>query len=247
MRNLLILLLLAAVTTFAAAKDLPVFIKVCKKNDPNVEACIQDSVENLKPFLMRGLPEYNIPSLEPLLLKELVATEGTGGIRITARNVRAYGASDFSITRLKVDLEEQKFAVDIALPHLHMEGNYEIDGRVLLLPIRGSGPMSGNFSECTGAVRFRGVVEKNEADEDHLKISEFRLKISIGRGRLHLDNLFGGERVLGDVINSAINSNFDTFIRELQPLVENVLSDAFLEIANSIVGQFTYQQLFPEK
>lgn len=59
-----------------------------------------DSVEYLRPYLVKGVPEYNIPSLEPLLLKELVAAEGTG-IRISARDVHAYGASDFTVRRLK--------------------------------------------------------------------------------------------------------------------------------------------------
>ena len=55
-----------------------------------------DSVEHLRPSLVKGVPEYHIPTLEPLLLKELVAAE-TGGIKITARNVHAYGASDFIV------------------------------------------------------------------------------------------------------------------------------------------------------
>ena len=50
---------------------------------------------------MTGVPEYNIPSLEPLLLKELVAAEGTGGLRVTCRDINAYGASDFVIEKLR--------------------------------------------------------------------------------------------------------------------------------------------------
>ena len=65
-----------------------------------MESCVAESVEALKPYLMQGVPEYNIPSLEPLLLKELVAAQGTG-IRITAKNVHAFGASNFHVKKLK--------------------------------------------------------------------------------------------------------------------------------------------------
>lgn len=237
--------LLAVTVNLARSVELPEFIHVCKRNDPNFEGCVTESVEYLKPFLQKGVPEYNIPSLEPLLLKELVAAEGAG-LRITAKDVEAFGASDFAITKLKVDLDQLLFNIDVALPHLHIQGKYEVDGKVLLLPIRGSGDMTGNFTECTGSVRVHAVMEKQSNGEDHVAIDEFKMKITVGAGTLHLDNLFGGEKVLGDVINSAINSNFNAFLRELQPLIEKALSDAFREIANSIVNQFTSEQLFPE-
>lgn len=74
---------------------------VCHKNDPEIDTCIMKSVEALKPKLKTGVPEYNIPSLEPLILKQLVAAEGTGGIRITANNVKAYGASNFIVQKIR--------------------------------------------------------------------------------------------------------------------------------------------------
>lgn len=34
-------------------------------------------------------------------------------------------------------------------PKLEVEGTYEVNGQVLLLPIRGTGPFKGNFSKFT--------------------------------------------------------------------------------------------------
>lgn len=74
---------------------------VCSRNDPNIDSCIKESVEHLKPYLVKGVPEFNIPSLEPLILDEVVATEGTAGIKLTARDVHAYGASNFIVLKIK--------------------------------------------------------------------------------------------------------------------------------------------------
>lgn len=139
-----------------------------------------------------------------------------------------------------------RFALDILLPHLYIEGQYEIDGRVLLLPIRGSGPMTGNFTDAIGSVKIQAGLYKDAKGEDHLHLTEFRMRINIRKGSLKLDNLFGGDPTLGTVVNNAINSNFDSFIKELQPLIEKALSSAFMDIGNSIVRPFTYDQLFPE-
>ncbi|XP_015173973.1 PREDICTED: circadian clock-controlled protein-like [Polistes dominula] len=238
------LILFSMIFDVGQSKDIPDFIHVCKRNDPNIVPCVTESVESLKPYLQKGVPEYNIPSLEPLLLKNLIATE-RAGLRISAKDVEAYGASDFTITDLKTNFDKLEFDLKIKLPHLHIKGNYDINGRVLLLPIQGSGPMNGNFTQCTGSVKVRAGSTEEPNGDHRLFIEDFQMKITVGKGTLNLDNLFGGEKVLGDVINNAINSNFDAFLGEMQPLIEKALSDAFREIANGIISNFTYEQLFP--
>jgi hypothetical protein len=86
---------------------------------------------------------------------------------------------------------------------------------------------------------------KNENGVEKLRITDFQLKITVGHGTLKLDNLFDGQQALGDVINSAINNNFDVFLREILPYIEKALSDAFSNITSSIVQQFSFAQLFP--
>lgn len=77
------------------------FIQVCKKSDPN--ACIFNSVNRLKPYLVAGIPEYDIPSLEPIVLGDvIVAGERTGqGLYIDAHDIKAFGASNWTLKDLK--------------------------------------------------------------------------------------------------------------------------------------------------
>jgi hypothetical protein len=135
--------------------------------------------------------------------------------------------------------------VDIELPNIFVDGKYEVDGKIMLLPLRGSGPIHGNFSDCTGACKIQGERYFDENGLERIRITEFKMKISVGKGWMRLDNLFNGEEVLGNVVNTAINNNFDLFMREFLPLVEKALSDAFKDIAENIVQQFSYAQLFP--
>lgn len=137
------------------------------------------------------------------------------------------------------------FDVDIQLPHLYIDAQYEIDGRVLLLPITGTGRLTGNFTECTGFVNFKAEIQKKSDGQDYFMVKEFTLKITINKGNLNLDNLFNGDKVIGDVVNNAINANFDAFLKELLPMIDAALAKKFYEIGNSVVEQFTYDQLFP--
>lgn len=62
-----------------------------------------NSIESLRPKLAEGIPNLNVPSLEPLFLGDLLLGDNSqnGGLVITARDVDAYGASNFKIKRLE--------------------------------------------------------------------------------------------------------------------------------------------------
>ncbi|XP_029169773.1 circadian clock-controlled protein [Nylanderia fulva] len=240
-------LLVVATIGVQAMRDIPEFLHVCPVREPEneYETCVSNSINYLKPYLKTGVPEYNIPSLEPLKLKKL-SVSPTNGVQIMATDINVDGASNFIINKVKIKLNPlDQILAEVDLPNILVEGNYEIDGKVLLLPLRGSGPMHGNFSDCRGICSIRIERYFDENGVEKARISEFKTKISVGKGTLNLENLFNGEKVLGDVVNSAINNNFDLFLKELSPLVEMALSDAFQQIADNIVQQFSFAQLFP--
>lgn len=82
--------------------------------------------------------------------------------------------------------------------------------------------------------------------KEHIVLKKLNIKIIVGKGKIKLDNLFGGDRVLGDVINETINQNFEIFSRDIIPLVEKALERIFKNISNKVVEKFTEEQLFPQ-
>jgi len=238
------ILLAVATIGVEAAKEIPEFLHICQTKELHYEKCVGNSIEHLKPYLKTGVPEYNIPSLEPLKIKKLTIAP-TNTLLLQAFDMDVYGASNFSMKKVKLDLDSLLFLVDVALPNILVEGKYEVDGRILLLPIHGSGSLYGNFTNCIGACKIQVAKFLDKNGEEKIRIVDFRMKVSVGGGTLKLNNLFGGEQALGDVINSAINNNFDLVMKEFLPFVEKGLSDAFQNIADNILQQFTFAQLFP--
>lgn len=45
-----------------------------------------------------------------------------------------------------VDLETQKYVIHVDIPALRIEAEYHVDGKILLMPIRGHGDMVANMS-----------------------------------------------------------------------------------------------------
>lgn len=71
------------------------------------------------------------------------------------------------------------------------------------------------------------------------------IKIAVQNGKIILDDLFGGEKILGDIVSQAINENFELFSQDLIPLIEKSLSRIFKTTSNKILERFTMSQLFP--
>lgn len=87
------------------------------------------------------------------------------------------------------------YNVDIFFPKLNVEGVYEVSGQILLLPIKGNGIFKGNFTNSTGVVR----LQFGRKDDTGLVTNKkFSIKIKVGKGNIHLDNLFNGDKVLGE-------------------------------------------------
>ena len=79
------------------------YLHICHKNDPKLIDCMKKSVEVIRPFLVRGIDELDIPSIDPIDIGDLLVSESTqgNGIQITAKDIKAFGASGFKIKNLE--------------------------------------------------------------------------------------------------------------------------------------------------
>ncbi|XP_061504177.1 uncharacterized protein LOC11175689 [Anopheles gambiae] len=240
--------LLVALVTLGAtvdAVDLPEYLHVCHREDPKLTECMKESIETLRPYLARGIPELDIPSIDPIHLGDLIVAESVPGqgVSISAKDIKAYGPSNFKLKKLNVIEYGKIYSFELELPHLYVEGRYVVDGRILLLPVKGSGKFTGNFTQGIGSVRIKGD-RKRINGKDHLSLAKLDIKIRVSDGRVKLENLFGGDRVLGEIINETINQNFNLLSTELIPLIEKALQRIFKRTGNKILERFPEEVLF---
>lgn len=76
-------------------------------------------------------------------------------------------------------------------------------------------------------------------------VKKIDIKVRVGSGKIKLENLFGGDKVLGDVVNETINRNFDLFAGEIIPLIEKALAKYFKKVSNNILSRYAADVLFP--
>ncbi|KAK9888494.1 hypothetical protein WA026_000745 [Henosepilachna vigintioctopunctata] len=235
-------------TAFSAhtAYALPDYIKVCKSNEKDLAQCIINSVNSMRPQLKKGIPELDVPSLEPLFLDEIKIRSGPSAVKLDANitNIKVWGSSEFKILELRPNVAKRRFAFRALIPHIHFEGDYDVDMHILVLKYKGVGPINGNFTDYTFTCNLKGHLIKIDG-KDYLRFDKMNLKLNIGKSSIRLDNLFKKDPVIAKAVNEVINENSEIFLREIQPSLEKALSEKLTNIANKLTLKFTYQELFP--
>jgi len=232
----------------ASCGNIPDYIHICKRTDPDVSKCIRSSVDFIKPRLRDGIKELDVPGLEPLHIPDVDIFRGADapGFRAVLRDIDIYGASDFQLTKLKANIPNLTFRITVELPLLRLVGKYDINTRILVVPIAGIGPFSANATNCVAKGLLRGNL-KEVNGVNYMNFTNLDLKLRIGDYNLRLDNLFNGDAVLSQAANNVLNDNRKEFIEAARPFIEKQVSDVLLEIANKIVKKFAYDEVFPEK
>ncbi|KAK9888490.1 hypothetical protein WA026_000741 [Henosepilachna vigintioctopunctata] len=218
--------------------NIPDYIKVCKRSDPQLTQCVMDSIEHLRPQLKKGIPEINVPGLEPLFIKEVTIVRGqNNNFRAALKDVNVYGASNFKINKLKLNVPRLTFRVDITIPTLYMEGIYDIDAKILVVPIK---------ADCGGQGILKGELITDDKGVRHLKFTTFTFAISIGDYSIQLDNLFNGDPTLSQAVNDVLHQNKKELIGAAIPFINRKAAEILLEMANGITYSVNYDEIFPE-
>ncbi|XP_034651033.1 protein takeout [Drosophila subobscura] len=242
--NLVLLLMSLSLCPWISAK-LPSSIIPCIRDDPQIERCIINAVYQIKPRLMHGdLGDgYKTPPLEPLSLDNIELGQGSQ-FQAAFIQLEARGGSNFVIDRLIAKPVDISYDLWITLPRIDFKGKYSMHLNLLLLNIKGRGNMQGYAENAEAFVKMRGTRYLKNGKE-YVKFTKMTMRIQFKDFKLNLENLFNGDRILGEVGNTLINSNQELYLNEIIPGLERGLSKQFLDVANEILETATFDEMFP--
>ncbi|XP_044750407.1 uncharacterized protein LOC123310806 [Coccinella septempunctata] len=223
------------------------FLKICHRSDPNLGECIIESVHRLKPLLAHGIPEFGIPSCEPLYIPEVVLDQGSGAVSVNSsyKDIKVYGPSEFTLKQVKINLDRDRIRLKLHVPSLYLESKYTMEGRILMMPILGSGNFYGNYSDIEAIVNILGqkIVKDGEI---YFNIKDFYIDFNIGHATIQLDNLFNGDEELGEAMNLFLNDNWKNVANEIKPVLEDTIASIFKKFSNKIYHKYPLSVLLPK-
>ncbi|XP_023713855.1 protein takeout [Cryptotermes secundus] len=236
--------LLAAVTY--ASLPLPSYIKPCARSDPDFNICALQHAKETFPVFVKGDRKYKIPRMDPLEIAEMEISEGpsNGGLSLSMRNVKMYGLKHAVLQKTEFDFDRNHVMYDTNIPVLTILGEYEVSGRILLLPISGKGDINITLinSHLTYSYDF-DIVERNgnryHVTKNHKAVVEPTV------GLYHLSNLFNGDKLLGTQVNGFLNENWQEIYRSMSPAISEAFAQVVGNIVNTIASGLPYDALFP--
>lgn len=80
--------------------------------------------------------------------------------------------------------------------------------------------------------------------QEHLKWEKSSISLEVGNSHVILEKLFGNHSDIQDKTNKVINENIETIISDLQPVIQQVVSDFIFGIVNQLFSFYSVKELF---
>ncbi|XP_046392876.1 protein takeout-like [Ischnura elegans] len=222
-------------------KTAPEWMRSCARTDPKLDDCLRDAFQFMFPNLARGIPEIGVKRFEPLFIPEVKISQGRAGdafrLQGSFRNILAHGPSNATTRFMRIAFGERNhtmtFGVDI--PRIRIDADYQLDGNIILLPLVGNGRANINLRNVTTSVWMIVepiIVQSDGEDREIFRIKDIKLDFAVEGLRIHLGNLFHGNKLLGLTVNNFLNQNSKEVIAELRGSVGRSLGELFKRIMN---------------
>ncbi|CAK1548674.1 unnamed protein product [Leptosia nina] len=207
---------------------------ICPREEKALGKCLRDALNTFIPKLATGLPKYDIPSCEPLLVRSLSVKQTSGPISVSSSfsNVYVRGPSTMRVKNVDIHTKKHEIVAQLHIPELRMKGQYNIKGNFLMIPVEGNGDFTSKYRDINATVTITLGRLKKENASDAVTCEKLHVKFDVGQVSVDLEHLFGDDKELGDMINKFLSENWQSLSGELQVPIEEALRDFLKPLAD---------------
>ncbi|KAI8421866.1 hypothetical protein MSG28_009800, partial [Choristoneura fumiferana] len=161
----------------------------------------------LVPLFAAGIPELGVESMDPIFFKEIDASSDTLKLKF----------SDITLKGLKGCSRDAAKSVISAKIHCDvvLDGQYDMDGRVLILPIQGKGKVHIEHEKIEISFDLNYKEETGADGKKHWITGKWKHSFAYkGKTIMEFDNLFNGNEVLGRAARELIKTSANEIASE---------------------------------
>ncbi|KAM3955890.1 juvenile hormone binding protein an-0128 [Aphomia sociella] len=228
-----------ATVIFSANCALAPFIKPCPASD---SSCILASATAALPYVAVGIPELGVNSLDPLKIPIIQSDQG--GLKLTFTDTVVTGLKGCKIDGIKHDLSKSKQSVVIRCsPDLN--GDYKLEGRLILLPVEGQGKYTINIRDIVIKVTCEVTTVQGADGKPHWHVNKWKHAYQVKTGaHFKFDNLFNGNKVLAQPVETFMNENWSDVMKEVAPPVVYATVNAVIESIEALYKAVPAEELY---
>lgn len=228
--------------------ELPSFMRICNRNDPELGQCIKDSIQQLLPELTNGIPSIDFPAIDPFTQDssyyEFKNEQIFGSMHI--KNAKTYGLSQAKIKDVRASADDTSFKmeVDVHFPKIITEGKYKGEGRYNVIKVVSKGFFNVTTIDVSVTWKISGHTTQRQGEE-YLVIDKFNMSPEVGDMKVFATGLFpdpGMNQVALDFVNQYWPSLYKQMLPETRRTWEPLMIDMF----NKMFNRVPYRRLLPK-
>ncbi|CAH0399876.1 unnamed protein product [Chilo suppressalis] len=225
-KNILVICLIMVVSRCTANSIFQV--SKCAADD---KKCLKKSAQAMIPIIADGIPEFEMQQLDPLVLKEDVDASKPQ-LSLKVKNMVVTGLKGCIAKKIERDLVNSKMHTQLFC-NVRAEGQYEMHGQLLILPIEGEGNAQVQLNKILIDVEtdMNDRVGREGKKHWHVKGSRFTFDLK-DKAYVKFENLFNGNDVLARVANDIITNNSNDIVTEVGPPIIKAIVDKIIANVN---------------
>lgn len=197
-----------------------------------------------------GIPSLDLPSIEPMKIKS-VSVEQLGAtsafnLRSSFKNSEIHGLSQSVLQKTVAKFKKFGMKSDAYTDRLDFVGHYKMNGQILILPITGDGFANVSMHHLTTRHEMSGEYYQGVDDNTYVNITSYKIKFKPKWVTFRFDNLFNGDKVLGETMLRFMNDNWEPVFNGMIPGYEEKFGDKFRSVANILFHQVPFKLIFLE-
>ncbi|KAF7285564.1 hypothetical protein GWI33_010474, partial [Rhynchophorus ferrugineus] len=217
------------------------YLKMCHTGPDLVKCAIANGNAAL-PELLKGNEELKIPNMLPLSFPEILTD--TGNLRMKFNNLEVHGLDTVTLTDFRVDFDKRTIYVTIHADKLEIRSQYDVDGKVLILPIKGNGKCVVELENGDLEYTFKYRLEDKNGVEYSMVEPDDVMEFKIEKAHYNFENLFNGNKQLGDNVNKFMNEHPQEFLSEFSGTIKATLTSIARDITRGVFQNIPFKDLF---
>ncbi|KZC13432.1 Circadian clock-controlled protein, partial [Dufourea novaeangliae] len=219
-------------------------VKTCKKDADDFSSCLRLAIQESWPTFMEGLPDFEIPPLDPYYIETHSMNYNNGQMRgaMSASDAHIYGLSNARFLSVKPELSDDFFRleVDVEFPKLLLDGYYKADGNLGSFKIGGK----GFFNVSMGDVRTTWDISGHVTD-DRWVVEHFKFVPEVGDMKIWFNGLFNGNEEMNKAALYFVNEYWPMVYRSLLPKLMEAWDTDLTEFVNRFFSKIPFSAVFP--
>ncbi|XP_059217610.1 protein takeout-like, partial [Stomoxys calcitrans] len=199
-------------------------------------------------FGIPGLP--SLGPFDPLKVKRVVIAEDGNGpvsVNMVFTNMVLTGLTGAVLDDVNLNPTKSVMKLQIKLPKVNVKSEYDVKGRVLSLPLIGSGKALVDIGNLKAELALRYKL-REEGGLTFADIEKIRVDFKdAAEFRLTLDNPQSEQTVLEEATNSAVNENWREYFEVMRPsiteTVESIMGDRLQKMFSYIPATYFIEDI----